>query len=354
MRCGLPRQRDFTVVWFSRGRGWGHAIPDIHVAREVLLQRPEIRICFISYAAGAAAFRERDFHVIDLRLPSDPPFFEVLVRSAKIIGNLRPRLLVAHEEVAAVVAGAIYEIPCLFITDFFQDPTSPLMTALLYASEVIFTGQPGIFTEPPYLREKIHYVGPVVPEARYKRRDRVRARKELGLPADAVVVLCLPGSWTERAFPTAELIAGAWEKLPYASKYLVWVSGDHQQHHRGKFPNRSGVFALKPGRRIDRLLVASDVVITKGTRQTLYEAASLGAPCISISAGLNWPDDVVAVRIPGNTLVALEVVTAQDLAELIRQKVSEGWAPEESLPAWQGGTLAAQMIVKVVDRLRRS
>lgn len=100
--------------------------------------------------------------------------------------------------------------------------------------------------------------------------------------------------------------------------------------------------------------MASDVVITKGTRKTLYQVAALGAPSVSISAGLNWPDDVVAAHIPLNTLVFRDTLSPDRLAELIREKISQGWLGEKSLPQWHGVTAAAEIIAGEVDALREA
>lgn len=349
---GAPANQGFRFVWFSRGRGRGHAVSDIWIAREVLALRPDTSIDFVSYADGAETFRARGVAVIDLGLPPDPPFLEMVVQGARVVQSTRPRLVVAHEEYAALVAARIFEVPSLFLTDFFQDPSWSFMTALIDASEVIFTGEKGLFTEPPYARGKIHYVGPAIPKFRYGRADRERARRELGLPADAVVVLCLPGSWTERAFPIAGLVAAAWQKLPYELKRLLWLASTDHAEVRDQLQRWPEVSVLAVDWQPDRLIAASDVVITKGTRKTLYQVAALGAPSISISAGLNWPDDVVAAHIPSNTLVSREALSPERLAELMVEKISRGWLAEASLPQWRGVTAAAEVIVAHVDALR--
>ena len=41
-----------------------------------------------------------------------------------------------------------------------------------------------MFTEPPFLRGKIKYTGPIIRPLRYTKADRQRARQELGLSLD--------------------------------------------------------------------------------------------------------------------------------------------------------------------------
>ena len=52
------------ILFFSRGRGRGHAIPDMQIAKELERQDSEIEIRFVSYGTGAImavpAHDERD------------------------------------------------------------------------------------------------------------------------------------------------------------------------------------------------------------------------------------------------------------------------------------------------------
>lgn len=302
---------------------------------------PDISVRFVSYADGAGVFRASGVRVTDLDLPPDPPFVELIVRSARVIQSSRPSLVVAREEYAALPAARIFDVPSVFLTDFFRDPSWSFMTPLIYARAVIFMGEKSLFTEPPYVHTRIHYVGPPVPKFCYRRGDRELARQELGLPTDAVVLLCLPGSWTERAFPIAELVAAAWEKLPYPRKRLLWLAPADQAEVRDRLGKQPGVSVLAADWQLDRLIVASDAVITKGTRKTLYQVAALGAPSLSISDGLNWPDDVVAAHLPSNTLAFRETLSSDRLAE-------------DLLPQWEGVSGAAQIIAAGVNALRKA
>lgn len=124
------------------------------------------------------------------------------------------------------------------------------------------------------------------------------------------------------------------------------------------YADGAGVFracgVLAADWQLDRLIVASDAVITKGTRKTLYQVAALGAPSLAISDGLNWPDDVVAAHLPSNTLVFRETLSSDRLAELIVEKISRGWLAEELLPQWEGVSGAAQIIAAEVNALRKA
>ena len=53
------------ILFFSRGRGRGHAIPDMAIAEKLLRLRDDADIRFVSYATGAATFTEFGHSVIE-------------------------------------------------------------------------------------------------------------------------------------------------------------------------------------------------------------------------------------------------------------------------------------------------
>jgi hypothetical protein len=46
------------VLFFTRGRGSGHAIPDIEITNELLGLRMDVEVRFVSYASGARTLSE--------------------------------------------------------------------------------------------------------------------------------------------------------------------------------------------------------------------------------------------------------------------------------------------------------
>jgi len=342
----------FGIVFFSRGRGRGHAMPDMAIARELLQSVPEVEIRFVSYSGGAETFRSCGYEVIDLHMPDEPPILPAIVQESRIVWRLQPRLVISHEELAALPASQVFDIPCLFITDFFQDPNPFLTSAMKCAQEIIFTGERGIFTEPPFQADTIRYVGPAIRRFDYGRADRVRARRELGIPDEATVVLCQPGNHPEARVPMADLLVSAWDALPHPSKRLIWLAWRDYDSLRNRFGGRTDIQVLKEDWAIDRLMVASDLVITKANRMTVCEAAFFGVPSISISAGANWPDDVAIARIPSNSALRAGGLNAAALAQLTAERIAGGWIPEGDLPKWDGVRGAAQAIAGHVERIR--
>src|SRR4051794_15876315 len=96
-----PRVR---VLFFSRGRGHGHAIPDMEIASSLLKQAPGLQIRFVSYATGARTFRERGEEVIDVKLSETPSFTDTILAFHTVLQNESPDAIISHEEFGALVA----------------------------------------------------------------------------------------------------------------------------------------------------------------------------------------------------------------------------------------------------------
>src|ERR1700733_12151618 len=68
------RRNQMKVLFFSRGRGRGHAIPDVAIMREVRRLRPDTTCEIASYSTGARTIESLDERVHDLQLPEENPF----------------------------------------------------------------------------------------------------------------------------------------------------------------------------------------------------------------------------------------------------------------------------------------
>lgn len=77
-----PNKR--KVLFFCRGRGSGHAIPDIEITNELLRLRGDVEVRFVSYATGAKTLAEFGFPVIDLGLPELNSLLDVIVLATKV------------------------------------------------------------------------------------------------------------------------------------------------------------------------------------------------------------------------------------------------------------------------------
>lgn len=315
------------VLWFSRGRGRGHAIPDIRIAQELQSLAPDVQIRFVSYATGARTFQEREVPVIDLGLPAANGAVETTVLAGRLIGWLQPDLVIAHEEFAAMPAASIFQRPAVMLTDWFSEADTFAMASLKFAQVILFLDDPGIHSVPEFLRGKVRYLGPQVRSFGYTRDDRARARRELGIAPGAIVIGVFPGSWTEDRAPIAERVIAAFDALP-SPKHLLWLAGTDQALISRRLDSRENVTVADRDWTIDRWFSACDLAITKVNRKTVVELAALGIRTISISYGLNPIDELRA-----GTLASNVTVSAQEFGpELLQRQLRE---PEPEPAQWQ-------------------
>lgn len=339
---------DLKIMFVSRGNGWGHAVPDIVIISELKRRRPRIQVLPVSYADGVDAYRTYGVPVVDLHRARQCQFLDLLIDYARVFGEYRPDLVVAHEEYSAVIAAKIARVPCLFMTDFFMDPTSLPMQCVQHASEVIFLGRRGLFAEPPFLAGRILHAGCVVRGSKGKFLAKSRIRKRCGVDQGATVVLCQPGSWPEAQSPLIDLLAKCWEYIT-PPKFLLVVSGVDDKRVFDKLGEMPDVRIIAPTKDLHEYMMACDVLITKGNRQTVYEASSLGLPSISLSSGLNWPDDVVMHGITSNLPLSIYDVTPHDLAQAVAHQAA--LKPAASGSASGGANTAAERIELYCDAL---
>ena len=309
------------ILFFSRGRGRGHAIPDVGILTELKAIRPTLNCELVSYAIGARTIESLGERVIDLGLPEENPFLETLIKAATIIENRKPQLVVAHEEPAAVLASKVFGIPSVFITDWFMKETSILMQSLSYAQRVIFLEAPAIFDEPSFLRNRVKYMGSFLRNFTYSKSDRNLARHELAIDLNTFVVSVLPGGWaTEIKAPALDLILTAFDRLQFGSKLLLWVAGSDYEDLRDRTSTRNDIRIYQQSWPIERVMVASDVIVTKNNRGTTLEAAQLGIGSLSLSHGLNPVEDYIVPRIRSNLSLRIKGLDSAFLATCVEQQ----------------------------------
>lgn len=309
------RRNQLDLLFFSRGRGRGHAIPDIAIMEALRALDDKVNWQFVSYGTGASTLSEFGYDVVDLELPDENPFFETGIRASGVIRRLSPRLVVSHEEFAALTAARIHTLPAIFITDWFMDENDMRMQTLASVEGVLFLGDQGVFDEPSYLEQKVEYIGPVVRDFEYHIQDRERARQELGMGEDITVVAVLPGGWaTEKRAPLFDLLLPAFLELKMAKKLLFWVAGDDCEKLMNRTKGIPEVRIVKKLWPIEQLMVASDLVVTKGNRVTVMEASQLGVRSISLSYGMNPVEDLIVPRIKTNEVLGIRGITSSLLA----------------------------------------
>lgn len=347
---GFPEfeERAAKVLFFSRGRGRGHAIPDIEIGRALQALRSDAEVRFVSYGTGARTFTELGIPVIDTGLAENGANAEMSALAGRLIRWLNPDLVVSHEEFAAAPVAKIFDKPVLFFTDWFGGGESYAMRSLLFADEIVFLGPPGMFAAPAWVQNKVRYLGPFV-RFDAKHRDKASLRAKYGVSAGATVVGVFPGSWTEAMAPVLELVLAAYDSLPFDDKALVWVAGADRDEMQARMAGRNGVVLLDRTWEMDEWMALCDVAITKTSRKTAYELAYLRVPQVALSYELNPNDDRVTRSLPGVEWLRIEGLDAESVVRALQSGLRSG--PQAGLETCSAAA-CAEIVSKALDRAR--
>jgi hypothetical protein len=321
------------ILFVTRGRGRGHALPDLAIVEQLAGLAPALVVQFVSYGTGARTLAEAGQPVIDLELEDDAPYLDVLVKLTRVMARERSDVVVSHEEFAALPAARAFELPAALIVDFFPEPRF-WKESLRFADEVMFIEHRGIFPEPAELRGKVRYLGPVVRRLTMARADAAAARQRLELPATARVVSVIPGAWaTEARAPILGLVMAAFDRLPFPERRLVWVAGSDCDEFGRRLAGRQDVLVRRQHAPIEELMVASDVVITKANRGTTIDLARLGVPSVSLSHGQNPVDEAIIPRLHTNVALNCAGIDARFLAEVLEAIIASAHAGDPAITA---------------------
>ena len=205
----------------------------------------------------------------------------------------------------------------------------------------------GLFPEPKQVRGRVTYVGPVLRQFHYRRNDRESVRAELGLGPRDRLILVLPGSPPEHATPICDLVFGAFRELASSNLQVIWVAGkDFAQVVSFSSESRQ-VKVLEHEPRLDRLMVAADLAITKGTYNIGRELVALGVPSISLSR-YNDIDDLFARTFPTNRFLWAKLTTPLELAQHVSELSQRLCAPDEALLMGSGTEQAATCLATLL------
>lgn len=343
------RIRNVDIAFFSRGRGKGHAMPDLAILQHLRKLLPRISVTFVSYAVGADVLRTADEDVVDIGLAEMAPFFDTLTGCAAALRNIQARLAICHEEPSAVVAAKIFGIPSIYLSHWFSPGEHPLSDALKDADSAILMENQGLFAEPKQVRGRVTYVGPVLRHLRYRQSDRMSVRAQLGLNVDDKLVLVLPGSPPEDATPIGDLVIGALCEIANSHMHVIWITGRNIPPIACSNYGPVQIKFLEHEGQLDRLMVAADLAITKGTYNIGRELVALGVPSISLSHGYNPIDDLFARTFLTNKFLWAKQTTIQDLASCMSQSLHYGlYAPDESLLCGSGAERVATCIARML------
>lgn len=311
----------------------------------------ELSVSFASYATGADTLRRCNRPVHDLGLPEEHGYLETMYKAYDLIKQLRPNVVVAHEEFSALAAARLNATPSIFISAWLPAPGSVASESLDDACAVIVLDHPGIFQAPATLRSPPKYVGPVYRKMQFTRADRPMLRRELGISIDALVIAAVPGGAVSEAHsPIAETLFKAFSQLRQPESRLFWIGGKDTEAVAQVAGSFSGVEVRPFLQPIEKILAAADLVVTRGTRGITLDAAALGIPSLSLSPATNRIDDLLVPRIRSNVALYASAVDENVLLYHIQHLYGTTALPP---PHAAGAEMAADTlyheIVKLAD-----
>ena len=309
---------------------------------------PAINVQVVSYGTGAGVFRDHDVPVHDLGVDARGPLWPILVEAGRLLRRWCPSIVVSHEEYSLMPLCQALDVPALLLTHWFTSEQDPLMQACAYADLVLFLEQPGLFVEPLPLANRVKYVGPISRKFSYLPGDRARARRELGIRDGESLIAVLPGSWTEALVSSADLLKAALQESDSKNHRLIWVAGKDAEALKIAFADYPGVQVLGYEPELVRLLVASDLAITKGSYATGLELQALGVPALVLGHGNNPIDDVYSHAARNVEFQWLSELDGATLALLIREILGRARPParEELLASSAGAPVVAREIAE--------
>lgn len=292
------RANNSQILYFSRGKGFGHAMLDILVLEQIKKLNSDLPIQIVSYADGYNALKANGFQALDLGLSADGDMgSDAIIKIGSIIKECEPNLIVSDEVFMALPLAKLFNIPTFLITHWFFeaiDRKNPIIPFVKNSNHIIFTDISDFHTVPPDLKVPVSFVGPIIRKWEYSQRDRSNVRKQLGIDTDDRVILVTTGGRHSQRIALFETAIEAFEKLELPKSSLLLLAGQLYQHYSERFENNRKVIVKDYDWKIDKLIIASDLVICAGTFTTLWELAFLGIPSISIPDAHNPVDNMHA------------------------------------------------------------
>lgn len=278
--------RSPKILYLSRGRGFSHAMNDLLILEELKSINKDLSIKVASYAGGYDYFVKNGFKPFHLGLKQDEELsIKAGLRIWSLIRKFKPDLVVTDEVFIVLNITKELRIPSILITHWFFELLSkkhPMIPAVRKANHVIFVDTPEFHTIPPDFNVYLTFVGPVIREFEYTPEDRVKARRELDIGREDKVILVTPGGRHKERNKLLEISVEVFNELDMENIKLILLAGELCKKYKKKLADDKRIIVKGFDWKMDRLMVASDVVICKGTFSTTWELAYLGIPSISV------------------------------------------------------------------------
>ncbi len=280
------RIKSAKILYFSRGRGFSHAMYDLLILEELKKINRNLSILVATYDRGYTYFVKNGFNPFNLGLNQDEELtLKAGFRMWSLIRRFKPDLVVADEVFIVLHITKALKIPSVLITHWFFENFSekhPMIPVVKKAKHVVFVDTPEFHTIPFDFNVHLTCVGPIIRDFKYGLKDRKKARKELGINLRDKVILVTPGGRHKDRSKLLEVSLDAFKDLRSDNLKLILLAGELCEEYSKRCGNDERIIVKDFEWEMDRLIVASDLVICKGTFMTTWEIAYLGVPSISI------------------------------------------------------------------------
>lgn len=274
------------ILYLSRGRGFSHAMYDSLIMRELKKINKNISILVASYDKGYSYFVNNEIKAFSLGLKQDEELtLKAGFRMWSLIRRFKPDLVVTDEVFIVLHITKALKIPSVLITHWFFENFNkkhPMIPVVKKANHVVFVDAPEFHTIPFDFNVHLTCVGPVIRDFKYTLENKERARKELGINLRDKVILVTPGGRHKDRSKLLEVSLTAFKELKGDNLKLILLAGELCKEYSKRYEGDERIIVKDFDWEMDRLMVASDLVICKGTFMTTWEIAYLGVPSISI------------------------------------------------------------------------
>lgn len=146
---------------------------------------------------------------------------------------------------------------------------------------IIFPDRKGSFDVPNKLAKSVKFVNPIIFPYRFSLKDRDWIRKELKINKDEKFILATAGGTHPVDKIFFKYVVKTFQHLNLKSKLYLLSGYLKKEFLKYQFQDRR-ILIKDFVNQIEKLMIASDLVITRGGHTTLWELASFGIPSISI------------------------------------------------------------------------
>lgn len=366
-----------TWALVAGGGTAGHTLPGIAVARALVDRgHPPESVHFVGSERGSEArlVPEAGFDITLLpgrgiqrrltpaNLAAAWGLVRAVARAVGLVRRRRPQVVLAlggYASVACALAALLWRVPLVVAEqNAVAGAANRLVARFARASAVAFTG-----TGLPRAQLTGNPVRPEV-RARVVDRDRAGARRALGVPEGATLVLAFGGSLGARRINEAVLGAAArWRDRADLALHHVVGDRDWERYRDEVAAIGGGALAYRAVRYEDdmaRALAAADLVVSRAGATTVAELAAIGVPSVLVPLPIASADHQTAnARALVEAGAAVLVPDAELDAERLAAEVAALVEPAATLSAMAeharalGRPDAAERVADLVEAAAR-